>query len=478
MSAPRPSSDSRASQLSPLTVFLAITAGMICLACLGGAAWLALWQTGHWVGERGRDRKHNQSPPIPASIPTPILSGSMAPTLHGPAWQLLCGECDFQFLADANDISLNALDRACCPNCGNQTDVTTASSRSIAQRVRLRAVRSQSQLERGTIVAASDDGADRHIVKRIAGLPGESIAICDGDIYADGRLCKKSLRLASGASGASQASNSLPRVLVHDDANRSASGSRWKLRANTDPDEIAWLEYCHTPSLPKPFQRGRLSPIKDNYGFNQSVSRSLNAVRDAWVEFRWTPTRFETLHLEHRHGSQQVRCELEIASRQIVLEIEGDSRKFPFGLGNEPVDELHVLWGFLDGQICLVVNDHDLFSEPLDGDPLPDQLPKAAREFEGSERPFAIGFLHRQGQGELKPEEMIGREIHDLRIWRDVYYTRPNRSTSNPTSIWTSRLLEDDEYLLLGDNSPISVDARQGNSGYVKRDNIIGVVAE
>ena len=209
---------------------------------------------------------------------------------------------------------------------------------------------------------------------------------------------------------------------------------------------------------------------------------------DVWVEFRWTPTRFKTLHLEHYHGSQRVRCELDIASQQVAIEINKEVREFPTDVLSN--DELHVMWGFLDGQICLIVDDHDVFSEPLDEN----LLPESSREFKGNDRPFAIGVSSKQdgvspgqGQGGVTQadeddredkENIISCEIHDLKIWRDIYYTRPGTSDSSSKLIWTSRLLKADEYLLLGDNSPISVDARQGESGYVKREAIIGVIAE
>lgn len=442
MDAPRAPSNS---ELSPRpSSHRAVGFAIVCLIGLGLLAFVALWRTGRWLGSRELVSQTRSSQLIP------VLSGSMAPTLHGPAWKMFCEECEFRFLADAAPTSGDngrASESCCCPNCGNQSEVTRLASSPTEQRVRLLPIAAASKIERGTIVAASESGTDRFMVKRVMGLPGETIAICNGDIYANGRLCRKILQTRSPSNTRVSA------ILVHDDAHRSVSGSRWQIKKENTSEGTTWLEYCHSPALPRPFRRGQLSPIRDNYGFNQNLSRSLHDVRDVWVEFKWKKAPTDSLYLEHRNASHVIRCSL-AAKGAWVLEIDGKERAvLPSDVS---AGECRVLWGVVDGQIELAVNDMVVVREPIDDDLLPAEV----SEFVGNERPFAIGFQREQ--------------ISDLRIWRDVYYTQPNDATEN--SIWTSRQLEQDEYLLLGDNSPISEDARQSEAGYVKREQIVGVV--
>ena len=65
-------------------------------------------------------------------------------------------------------------------------------------------------------------------------------------------------------------------------------------------------------------------------------------------------------------------------------------------------------------------------------------------------------------------------EIDQLRVWRDVYYPHPDLVARD----WSlTKPLGKDEYLLLGDNSPISVDGRYGAAeGRVLRAAILGRV--
>lgn len=444
MTAPRVPPNSDRYQPSPKQAkressTLAIAITVLCLSVIY-SAYMGLWRTGRWLAGNQNVSQVAES--------TAILSGSMAPTLNGPAWQMVCGECAYHFHVDVTGSVDRAPEDACCPNCGNQDEATPLAAKPIEQRVRLLAIDSDATIDRGLIVAAMETGTDRPVLKRVMGLPGEKIAICNGDVYANGRMCRRALQ--------SRSIEPAPAVLVHDNAHRPASGSRWQIRNSNAVEGITWLEYCHSPALPLPFRRGQSLPIKDNYGFNQDVSRSLHDVRDVWIEFKWSMAPTDSLYLEHRNSLHLFRCSLVASTGAWVLEIDGKERAV------SPYDknggEFRVLWGVLDGQIELVVEGTVVIREPIDDD----LLPTEADEFVGNDRPFAIGFQREQ--------------ISDLRIWRDIYYTQPSGNAATQNSIWISRRLGEDEYLLLGDNSPISMDARQSEAGYVKREKIIGAV--
>ena len=65
-------------------------------------------------------------------------------------------------------------------------------------------------------------------------------------------------------------------------------------------------------------------------------------------------------------------------------------------------------------------------------------------------------------------------EVAHLCVWRDVYYTHPQAIVAD----WSmAEPLAEDEYFLLGDNSPISVDSRHASAQRrVTRRDILGRV--
>ncbi len=66
----------------------------------------------------------------------------------------------------------------------------------------------------------------------------------------------------------------------------------------------------------------------------------------------------------------------------------------------------------------------------------------------------------------------LGVALADLRVYRDVYYTRPIGYTARWALDAPARL-SDDEYFVLGDNSPISDDSRTWPGGYGVKANLL-----
>ena len=104
--------------------------------------------------------------------------------------------------------------------------------------------------------------ADQIVVKRVVGLPGESIEIRHGDVYADGRLLRKNLAqqrvlaiLVHDADFQPRRASALPRRwrAERSDTHWSAIGGGFTHAAGPEDEPIDWLAYHH----------GRQSPVTD-----------------------------------------------------------------------------------------------------------------------------------------------------------------------------------------------------------------------
>lgn len=124
--------------------------------------------------------------------PCRVAGGSMAPTLLGNHYALECAECGFRFAVGA-DHPANRF--ATCSSCGydqNPIDETavTGGDGVLVDRSALRLRRPR----RWEVVAfRGPDRSSEFYLKRVVGLPGESIEIRDGDIYVSGRIARKTL---------------------------------------------------------------------------------------------------------------------------------------------------------------------------------------------------------------------------------------------------------------------------------------------
>mgnify|MGYP002622780695 CR=1 FL=1 len=221
-----------------------------------------------------------------------VSTGSMAPCLLGYHRRVTCPACRLEFargttapddafqgpevrgqssvgIASATD----AHHRMTCPNCGKtglrldtlsrtEGDQLLVHKHSFAWRERLRG-RGPRRWE--VAVFRSPEDSTTPYVKRVVGLPGEQIELIDGDVYADGKLARKSLKTQLGLR--------VP-ITLHDfqpddddpdwrarwstvdrDSAWHSDGSRFVLSArsrapsqainSSAPGSIDWIEYRH-----------------------------------------------------------------------------------------------------------------------------------------------------------------------------------------------------------------------------------------
>ncbi len=163
-------------------------------------------------------------------VPFRVASGSMAPTLLGPHFDLVCRDCGCPLACDSCTPPRGR--RAVCPNCGYREDWpgpdwALAGDRLLVDKLTFRLRPPQ----RWEVVAVREpEHAARVAIKRVVGLPGESVEIRDGDLYIVGRIQRKPLAqqramavLVYDASHLPQLSCCLPPRWSGD-----GSASRWK----------------------------------------------------------------------------------------------------------------------------------------------------------------------------------------------------------------------------------------------------------
>jgi signal peptidase I len=405
-----------------------------------------------------------------------IAGGSMAGTLLGRHRDVACADCGYKFSCDAD--VLPAATRAVCPNCGYAANDLGSVSDISGERVLIdRTAFSFRELRRWEVVAFRwPQPADALVVKRVVGLPGESIDIRNGDVYVDGRMERKNLSQQHALA-----------VLVYD-ANfeparepkppprwrAESAESRWSLAgrrfvhaAGPDDEPMDWLGYHHWRRLAGEEGSVRETPVTDICGYNQSQPRreeDVHAEADLMLSFRLAEVT--------GHGLLVVRVTDGRDDFEVQLGFDGDRPRYKVfhGIGGwdgsttaTPTDLAptgpasasiaagaipagHGFWivevSLVDQQLLLAIDGQTLVTWPFErSEPA---CPSAC--------PFSIG------------SRGLGATVCDLRVYRDVYYTEPIGRLAG-AEIGRPMRLEAGQYYVLGDNSPISEDSRTWPEG-------------
>ena len=362
-------------------------------------------------------------------VPLRVEGSSMAPGLRGSHLSLECCAC-----GKPTQVGLDQLpagDSFDCPTCNQSVRFNQGGVR-VGDPLLVDRLMVTGALQRhDLLVLRRPDSAERLCLKRLTGLPGETIQLVDGDLWSDGRIVRK--RLDEQAS---------LRVLVHQetDAHRRWTSAdqqwfwrsgRWRYTAkaflpeNPEPATLVFAEHD--------------APIRDSLSYNQQISRRLHFVRDLMLTA--TVTVDQGARYEMVIGSPTEQCVASIDTQHGVVELtyltDGISSNSRTVL---PAEDRHaplqIAFSNFDRRALLAVNNREVAH--LD-------LPSPAPHRQTPQRLALSGV-----QGNL--------EIKDLTVWRDVYYEcrpgdRPELADSGVT-------LGPDEYFFLGDNQAISHDSR------------------
>ncbi len=329
-----------------------------------------------------------------------------------PVFSLECRLCGWQG-------QVESLEDAVCPDCGSQEfEVTT-----------------------------------KDFIKRVAGLPGESVSLRNGDVYVDGRIARKPRDIQKELWFHVFDSSFTPRQEVAPTWDFSAAPGRWQ----SSPQDGTLLVDA----------RGARSPVMGSFarrivdfypydGLRYDPERvltsasGLNEVGDCRIR--------AGVHVEDQgQTGAEVLLSIDDDGHRFVFSVSGGSRGRAVLMDNgETVRETHVreldlrepmqiaLENYDDRVVCWL-RGSELFG--LDYEP----------------RPSSRHGVHFGGRG----AEVVWDRIV---IERDVYYTAPPAEAGR-LPVYR---LGDDEYFVLGDNSPASSDSRRWNRPGVPEHKLIG----
>jgi predicted Zn finger-like uncharacterized protein len=421
-----------------------VVAGILMLA----GAILAFTLIHSW-NERGR---------IP---PLRITEASMAPTFCGDHLLAKCPHCQTQFAVDAQS---QPPDRPLvCAQCRHGLSVATDSEFRRGQRVWIQTPSAANRGPRRWDVWAlrHPHDPDRLLIKRIIGLPEERVSLRAGDVYINGCVLRKTLaelrqlaivvtedRLASDAHVETR------RQICWQPESRS---SGWRLTA-------AGLEYTRARDGPSASHRCdwlNHSPngtatrflICDDYAYNQTLSRRLNPVSDLLLQCDFSVSPVSELAFRAQAKDATWVLSWRVGQRSLELHKDGQLMAQQVHGLETPTAVCRVEFGLCDRQILFGLDGRQCISFPC-----PEPAARVVSEDEST----------RLAVGAVSGRSLILR----LRVVRDVYYERPQGPRAWPLPV----TLAANEFFLLGDNSPRSIDSRYRALGPVAREWLVGAV--
>jgi len=496
-----------------------------------------------------------------------ISTGSMAPSLLGYHKQVVCPACQYTFPrgvpvedssanlnADVQDFSgddeivtIDSLPRdgSCsCPNCGlgdiPLSDFPKNEGDQLLVHKNVYDVRDPHRWE--VVVFRNPDDPAQPYVKRVVGLPGETIRLHGGNVYADGQLQRKPLAAQRGVripvddhdyEPETSSADWQPRWKpVRDDSGWARQGREFQFQYDRGaPVSLDWVAYrnwvraggTHSADVAIPrgpvrlppsakgivrldpvrgrlisegtipvalrdqvlslnsnpeisaavrdlYERSHVAPITDHYGYNRTDAAPREfEVHDLMVSCDVVMSAEATFVLSLSDEHRTFVCEFHPAQRQVFLSV--DKATEPIRQGTIPVPEEgkphSIELSVMDRQVLLAI-DGKLAFEPL----LYSDKGKEAQPGKG----IAAVPLDREGTPEgtapATPVRFAATggavRVAHLRIDRDVYYTPKNESEAREFALGPS------EFLVLGDNSPVSVDSRAWDHPAIDRETLIG----
>ncbi|MDW8244204.1 MAG: S26 family signal peptidase [Thermogemmata sp.] len=411
-----------------------------------------------------------------------VPTGSMAPTLRG--WHRVspCPRCSYEVAVGWQPVSSreDRPGRGHCPNCGQEFSLASApligGDRLLVDQ-NVFAWRSPRRWEMAVFVAPEAlDPSHTLYVKRVVGLPGEAIRLWEGDVYANGELCRKDW---------TQVEQLWQLVLDMDYPPRPQG---WSVRWLVDPPDDPRLPRPPLDSSPAiaPAEMVQGSQLYLSASQSPQDQRGLTYRQWDYDEQREVPLRAENAYNGAVRGRAflppvhdfAMECTVEVLQTwpsgelavrlydgadtiEAIVPLGGDTRRRCHLLAETHCQAVTTMlhpWvpggryrlgvSFCDRRAIVVVDGHTLLTQDLP----PPRQPRAAVS-----RPLQLRVRG------------ASVRIHHLRLFNDVYYTGDGQHATDQ-AVW----LGADEYFVLGDNSGNSTDSRHWSYPGVPRSAFIG----
>lgn len=393
-----------------------------------------------------------------------IPTGSMAPALLGEHARQVCPECGWEFdyglASGARRVAAAAAaaPHRRCPNCLRQVSAVPPGAALAGDRILVHKwpdmLGGWSALRRWDVIVFRDPAdPDSNYIKRLIGLPGETVELVDGDVYIDGRIARKP----------PAAQSVLWFNVFNQDFTPSAVGApAWQPEPGATAGDGGWSGFERRVlryDPPDDAERGIVfapseSPfyLQDVYGYNGGESRVF--VGDARVVGEVTPLRAGgRLCLEIARDGLTFRAELEwqgaVRLRMVPpLQDAGYQRVTIFGTAP----------AFRTGRPCVVEFGHVDYTVYLAVDG------RTVASTSGSD--YAPDLEALRTRTRTAPPHLriascaLALELRRLRVDRDVHYLDAPRTTLR-AGAGAPFALGPGEFFVLGDNSPASHDSRE-----------------
>ena len=396
-----------------------------------------------------------------------VVSGmSMSPTFHGTHFLLHCSQCATVFCVETDDdvrITPNQLPLrwGTCPTCAFSQVPVPADARRMGDRIVVnRAALSLRAIRRWDTVLfrLPEDGT--LTVKRIVGLPGETVEIRDGDIFINGQIAVKPWTV--------QKAMRIP-VLF----------GRWEMQPGKLPGtfEFAWHPIRTAPYALSLLQT-EMAPGNPLYGVTNQLCENqwrieppngIFPVRDLMLEFEWRPEASKRLCVRACSSDQSFDLLFDPVQKNVTVTLNGIQRSCYFSSGTKETHRIAI--SLFDRQLLVAVDGKEAKGNGKEESgetvnflpPVPCLLSPRS--------PFAVSFPENAGQSAAEQEAAFARQITNLRVWRDAYYTHNSGNTQA-----TCVTIPSGCYYVLGDNSSFSSDSRSWHNPFIAHRYLIGIV--